>query len=78
MTHTPRPRQESVTAYHSGRRRYFSLKAACRDMARQRVFRALHEMGESKPYDDDWWRPRVDRLTRFYVRWAKIAKETSA
>lgn len=62
-----------ATVYSSGRRRYLTLKAACRDMARQRVFDALHEMGEYQPYDEDWWRPRVDRLTRLYVRWCRLS-----
>ena len=66
------PKAETAIVFHSGRRRYFSLSAACRDMARAKVFAALDGMGEDPALSEDWWRPRVDRLSRLYLRWAKL------
>ena len=67
------PVATTATVYHSGRRRYFSLRSACRDMARIKVFAALDGMGEDPANSENWWRPRVDRLARLYLRWAKIS-----
>lgn len=71
------PSAHHATVYHSGRRRYVTLAGACRDAARQRVFRAVRENGDDLHDCEDWWRPRVDRLARLYIRWAKCSLRES-
>lgn len=68
------PQSGSAKVYHSGRRRYLTLKAACRDAARVKVKAALLEMGADPFEQDEWWCTRVDRLSRLYLRWARISE----
>lgn len=65
-----------AVTYWSGRRRYLTLKAACRDAARMRVYTAVRDMGDELAGTSDWWQPRVDRLARLYYRWAKVSLNT--
>ena len=58
---------QPAIVFHSGRRRYLTLKAACRDAARRKVFARLHENGDEISGNEDWWKPRVERLARFYA-----------
>ncbi|MEC3912214.1 hypothetical protein U5A82_17545 [Sphingobium sp. CR2-8] len=55
---------ESATVYRGGGRRYLTLPAACRAEARAKVKQRLRDTGDE--WDDDWCRPRIDRLARFY------------
>ena len=57
-------RSESATVYRGGGGRYLTLNAACRAEARAKVKQRLRDTGDE--WDDDWCRPRIDRLARFY------------
>lgn len=56
---------EVATVYRSGRKRYFTLKAACRAEARAIAFRVMRDNGDS---EYDAYRPRVERVAAAMMR----------
>jgi len=57
-------RDEAATVYRGGRRRYLTLKAACRAEARQMAMRAMSNAGCHPDEYDALYRAKVERVAR--------------
>lgn len=64
--------------YVGAGRRYLTLRAACRAEARRTVRLWLSAQGEERA-EEDWYRPRVERLAGLYrARFLRLSREGQA
>jgi hypothetical protein len=56
----------NAVVFRGGKRRYFTLRAACMAEARMTIRKWLDDQGEP-PAKEEWYRPRVKRLAGLYM-----------
>lgn len=63
------PAAETATIYRGGGRRWFTLRAACRAIARQRIYARFRASGDDlSEVDPDILRAMITRRARLYER----------
>jgi hypothetical protein len=71
-------KRESAIVFRGGRRRFFTLNAACLAEARETIRERLRRDGEDH-MPEEWYRPRVNKLAGIYkAQYRRISALTQA